>query len=182
MTIDQFTKEEFEKALPRHKDTGNALWDYIGFVDGEYVYTLPVDHGDDRHVRIVIRSSVRVDDIAADSGEDSIRVWLEGGIRLSEFVAWYSLGKAGGRWITRVSGWQDRLTAKLRELYRLGMQLERCEACEAWKVVRIVKKDTPNKGRYFTICNNCDKHGRDSQFCWLSIESKVRMSESVRSR
>lgn len=77
MSIDQFTQEAFEAALPVDAD-GAPLWESLGLQSGEYMYAVPVIRADGRQVRIVIRSSVGPDGVAADTGEDSIRAWLEG--------------------------------------------------------------------------------------------------------
>ena len=71
MTVERFTKQEFEDALPRHKGTDKPLWECAGLIDGEHVYHIPVTG---TNKRISIRSSVKVDGVSADAGEDSIRL------------------------------------------------------------------------------------------------------------
>lgn len=141
--IDYFTKEEFEQALPVHKDTGAKLWDYSGEEDGEHVYT--VDAAADG-LQIRIRSSVHYDGHSANTGEDSIRCWLETTDR--EPVA-----PKVTRWVTRVKGWQNRMTTTLRYLYRLSSHLDKCPKCNQWKKAKRVKKPGPNRGKLFVSCD-----------------------------
>lgn len=152
--IDHFTKEEFERALPRHKETGAKLWDYVGVQDGEHTYS--VDAASDG-VIIHVRSSVHCDGYSAGTGEDSIRCWLTDttGEPVAPKVA---------RWVTRVRGWEDRLTATLRYLYKLSSHIRMCPDCKKWKKAKRVKKPGPNKGRVFLSCE-CMK-----SFEWLPDE------------
>ena len=63
--IDQFSKEQFEDALSTiHPDYAS-----LGLVNGEEVYTIPVNE----NARLSIRSSIDSSGYAADSGQDSIR-------------------------------------------------------------------------------------------------------------
>lgn len=213
MPIDYFTKEEFEKALPKHKDTGVGLWSPLGLDKGEWTYAVPVKRKDGAPITIMIRSSVRADGVAASTGKDSIRMWLEAGISSvypydgipgtldvdpddyeypddatpeeieqmkqylvdsltsdeEDIVSWIHLGKGAGRWITRVSGWEERLTKKLQEVYLMGLNVSRCPVCGRWKKVFVVKKKNKNKGRIFEACKSCERdEDKDSQFRWLS--------------
>lgn len=171
MGIDRFTKEEFEAALP--KDSGNRpLWEAHteSIYSSELEYVIPVHRADGDFIRIRIRSSVDpTSGIAKDTGKDSIRIWLEGGDQGENYVIFRSLGKPKQRYITRVSGWQERLTEKLRELYVLGKKVNRCPVCREWKVLRNVKKEGGNKGRVFSVCKNCEDAGKkNNQFVWVT--------------
>ncbi len=64
--IDHFSKSEFEAALPA------GHWTSAGFQSGEYCYIVSVKEG----VNIFVRSSVKSNGHSADTGEDSIRLWL----------------------------------------------------------------------------------------------------------
>jgi len=146
--IDRFDRVAFEAALPCIGCIGkvNKLWNYMGIQDGEHVYTVPVRPG----VLIFIRSSIRTDGLAAESAKDSIRCWLASDGKGTP------LGSKDSHWITRVKGWPDRLTNTLRKLWRLGHQLEKCPKCGAQLLALKVKKEGPNKGRWFAACPNCE--------------------------
>lgn len=154
--IDQFTREEFEAALPIHRDTGARLWEYVGIEDGEHVYYVHSAHPQ-TGLRIHVRSSVRVDGYSASTGEDSIRCWIEAnnGEPVAPKVA---------RWVTRVRGWQDRMAETLRYLYKLSSYIKLCPRCGKWKKAKRTKKPGPNKGRVFTSCE-CRE-----AFTWLPDE------------
>lgn len=152
MTVDIFTKEVFESTLPVHKLTGKPLWSYAGVIDGEHTYNMPVREG----VSIMIRSSVRINGQSAGSGEDSIRIWLVG-------KEGKTLGSKINAYITRVNGWNNRLTAQLRELYRRGMSLKPCPDCGELMPVYKCKKDGRNKGRLFTTC------WKHKHFRWVKV-------------
>jgi len=121
MTTERFTQEQFEAALPKVPFT--TQW-----VKGELVYYLNVfsrtPDGKDipTNKRIVVRSSIDRTGRAADTGNDSIRHWVEynmqnglpGGI-------WKPLAKTGKAWTTRVPGWGERLTEALRELWQIAL-------------------------------------------------------------
>lgn len=111
--IDQFTTARFEEALPKHNKTGEPLWSFVGLKQGERVYMVNVNE----QTRIMIRSTIGSDGLAADSGEDSIRLWLE--LKIGD--VWKPRKKMDA-WTTRVAGWEKRMTSKLRELYRLALK------------------------------------------------------------
>jgi len=112
--IERFSKVEFEAALPRHNTTGSPLWVCEGMDKGEYLYTLLV-LGTNK--RIVIRSSIRSNGFAADTGNDSIRHWVEYNYKSQ----WYPLSKDTKAWTTRVAGWEIRLDASIRRLWKLAL-------------------------------------------------------------
>lgn len=141
MAIDQFTKETFEAALPKHKETGEDLAVCLGPVSGEYAYKLTVKDG----VHIMIRSSVRPNGIAADCGKDSIRAWLVNDEDKP-------LGSKIQSYVTRVNGWAERLDKVLRELWKRAQGIVNCPVCGKPQGVYKVKKDGPNKGRLFGKC------------------------------
>ena len=141
--IDHFTKEEFESTLPVDKNTGKRLWEHKQLLDGEHVYIMiSTTVG----IQIRIRSSVRGDGHSAATGEDSIRCWLE--TTIGDPVA-----PKVARWVTRVSGWQQRMTDTLRYLYKLSAHIILCPQCATWKKAKRVKKPGPNRGRLFTSCD-----------------------------
>ena len=93
--IDTFTRQEFEQALPCDS-SGKPLWESLGLVSGEYVYTVSVTG---TNKRIMIRSSVKGNEKSASAGQDSIRLWVE--YRYKD--KWFALAKLD-RWTTRVPG------------------------------------------------------------------------------
>ena len=142
--IDHFTKEEFESALPVHKETGARLWDYVGLEDGEHVY-----HVDSAVNGIIIhvRSSVHEDGHSATTGEDSIRCWLK------VWTTGEPVAPKVARWVTRVRGWEKRMSDTLRYLYKLSSYISQCQKCKGWKKAKRVKKPGPNRGKVFTSCD-----------------------------
>lgn len=151
MTIERFSKSEFEAALPRHKETGDALWIATGLKDKEETYLMNVKPG----VSISIRSSVQSNGIAAETGSDSIRAWLvnEQGGPLGSKVISYT---------TRQPGWADRMTNVLRKLYTTGQKIQQCPYCGKLMGIYKVKKAGKNQGRQFS---KCWEHG--NTFYWL---------------
>ena len=123
MTIERFSKQEFEHALPTNDD-GEKLWEYVGFEKGEHVYKMQIKNGSVKRVAILIRSSVKADGYAAETGKDSIRLWLVNS-KTND-----SLGKKVDAYTTRTSGWQERMQEKLRTLYKRGLQMVNCPKCK----------------------------------------------------
>ncbi len=112
MGIDRFDTRRFESALP-----AEMSWDFNGFESGERVYRIDVNE----FARIMIRSSIDDTGYAAESGEDSIRMWLEVLAENGE----YRPVKKLDTWTTRVPGWEKRVSEKLWELYRYGNKVAR---------------------------------------------------------
>lgn len=147
--VDVFTKEQFEFALPSQD---KVPWTCIGLVDGEYAYRLPVQNQCRRWpVDIIVRSSVQRNGLSAGNGEDSIRCWL----------VWAgTMNPAGGklgRWVTRMPGWQGRLTALLRSLWVMATKVKPCARCNNNVVAMGVyrAKTEPHNGRVFLKCAKC---------------------------
>jgi len=118
MPVEQFTKAEFEAALPKHRGSGKPLWIHTGLIQGEHEYAVFVTDGDmPTNKAIFIRSSVGKNGVSADSGKNSIRLWVS-----YEYKGKWRPLKKLDRWTTRVPGWQGRMTEKLRELYKLALE------------------------------------------------------------
>ena len=146
MAVDRFTKDRFEEALPKDKKTGQPLWHDVGFEGGEFVYGINyfkpgqikgIDHP---WVTIHIRSSIDMTLKAKATGQDSIRMYFmrhgkPHGSKLSHYV-------------TRVNGWEERMTDQLRILYKRAMQLSECPVCKGPKAVFKKKAD----GSLFQAC------------------------------
>lgn len=121
MAIDRFTKDRFEAALPRHKGTNDQLWHDIGFEHDEFTYGMNVQRNGTYWVTIMIRSSVGIDGIARATGEDSIRLFfLRNGVAHGSKLSCY---------ITRVNGWEGRLTKQLRKMYKRALSMVPCALC-----------------------------------------------------
>jgi len=159
MTIDRFTKEQFESALPIHKDTNEPLWISLSIKNQEYAYLVPINGG---AVAIEVRSSIDRSEIAADTGKDSIRAWLV------DTETGRPIGSKVSRWTTRVPGWENRLTDVLRTLWQWRMRAGDCPECGEPKGIYKVKKEGKNKGRPFANCRACD-----NGFVWLDEKPKT---------
>lgn len=155
MAIIQFSKDEFEAALPvvkdGHPEAGKKLWIETGLADGEYTYDMPISPT----AKIKIRSSVRADGYAAETGKDSIRVWLT---NLDDDKP---LGNKTQSHITRVTNWETRMVDAIRELWKRHVRAGDCPTCGRALGIWKVKKNGPNTGRLFA---KCWKHGH---FFWL---------------
>lgn len=148
MLIDRFSKSEFESALPAD------LWASRGISGREFVYAVPVlgSRLNDGELEIRIHSSVNVHSNVADgTGKNSIRIYLFS----PKFDV--SLGKAYGKYITRIPGWQWRMLEQLRKLYGRGQESRRC-ACGELSAV-YTAKTAKNKGRKFYKCIACGEWG-----------------------
>jgi hypothetical protein len=131
--IEKFSKEEFEKALPVNKLTGEPLWKHIGLYEGEQTYALPVMRNNFFYVTIIIRSSIDETGFARDTGKDSIRLYF--------MLDGKPHGSKVSCYITRVKGWQDRLDKQLRIMYKRGGSLNLCPFCGKRKALYRSKKD-----------------------------------------
>jgi hypothetical protein len=159
MTVDIFTKEEFEAALPTNKSKKNTrMWKCLGLVDGEYTYIIPIQKkSNDIKLHIVIRSSVGKDGKSASAGEDSIRVYLMAKPMIRKHINpkfWIAFGKAKKVfWITRVPGWEGRLMDHLREVYVIGKAVRKTVCPDCGKAMPVcISKSEKNKGRRYQTC------------------------------
>ncbi len=139
--IDNFTREQFEAVLPKSAT-------YLGLREGEHTYLVPA-----AHAYIMVRSSIRADGYNAEAGKDSIRVWLVDS-------ASKPLGSKIARYITRVPGWQRRLTEMLDMLTKLAEQAGTCSQCGKPRGVYKTKKE----GRLFVKCFTCNEG-----FRWIGV-------------
>lgn len=153
------TKQEFENALPKHRSTGDPLWEYVGFIQDEHVYYVPLPR--DKNTGVMIRSSIGQDGQNADVGENSIRAWLVE----KDGQNHKPLGSKSQKWITRTSGWDKRLVAMIRTLLTWRFRAGDCPVCQKPKRIFVVKKPGANKGRPFA---KCVEH---AGFMWLDEKS-----------
>jgi len=138
MTIDRFTREEFEEVLDEIFDK----WEVEGDIWGELAYIGTI--GDQKFIRIM--SSINPGTgIADNTGMNSIRVWI---------VNWrlQPLMPKINHWTTRVPGWQARLKSQVQLLVNMSERLKYCEVCKDFEHVWKVKKNNRNKGRLFARC------------------------------
>lgn len=144
--IDQFTTQRFERAIPDAS--------FIGMKDGEAVYHILLDE----RVSIIIRSSIGSDGIARNTGKDSIRLWLQDGSK--------PLGGKLQRYITRVAGWETRLTNEIQRLRELFARTGYCPKCRNPKAIYLSR--TPrNPNRLFTKCDECSTPNKPYGFKWI---------------
>lgn len=164
MTTELFRAIDFEAVLNAvAKEYGkNIEWAKDGLRGGELHYHFTVrdfpKHGVQPALKVLveINSTILRDGLAAATGENSIRAWLstdDGS----------PLGNKIQRWVTRVPGWQKRLTDMLLTLLEMGDSLQWCEKCNSLEKVFIVKKEGKNKGRLFVKCNCA------GSFTWLDL-------------
>lgn len=162
MTIDKFSTERFENELPVRSDDGKKLWTYVGMVQGERVYNMDVSE----FARIRIRSSIDESGFAADTGQDSIRLWIE---ILDQSGQWAG-AKSMDAYTTRVNGWEGRMEGKLRDLWAMASRVKRpiplCAKCQRRQGVWFTKKGA-NEGRPASKCFGCQ-----SGFTWMDEEVK----------
>jgi hypothetical protein len=176
MPIDYFTKQEFEDALPAPK--GQPLWTYAGFNLGEHTYLVrpfpSIPYG------ILVRSSVDGADTSKGCGEDSIRgriVSITPNPKPGEPPILTFHGGKSQRWVTRVKGWEERLTAMLRKLANQVNYCRLCPNCEGADLVpfTVKAKGNGNKGKGFVCCpsDQCSKgEGKSRTFFWTDDDDK----------
>jgi hypothetical protein len=143
MSVEIFTKQQFENSLPKHKRTGENLWKYAGLDKGEHCYW--VTFGSE-HAHIFVRSSVKANGTSAGTGEDSIRCWL------CEPESKLPLAKKLVKWTTRVTGWERRLVDLLRKIAVMGFRIKPCPSCGIpLRIVKIGKGS--NEGKLALSCS-----------------------------
>jgi hypothetical protein len=167
MPIDHFTREQFEAALPQSTLHGQVLWCHTGLDNGEHTYVVSVAKPG-WVIWIVIRSSVHANDQSANVGEDSIRMWLADGHG--------PLASKLTKYVTRVKGWDKRMTTQLRTLYKIGLALKPCPQCGDLMHAFIAGKGKEsqaleqNKGRVFQKCVRVNAAGLGLYGCVGSFE------------
>lgn len=161
--IDKFDKKRFEDALT----AVHPGWVGLGMSSqsrkGEEVYGVPVN----LNARIRINSSIDQTGFAADSGEDSIRIWVEvyqpNWKNPSEMI-WQATGKKVDAWTQRTNGWEDRMNAKITTLWNRAAKVIRpvntCPKCGASPWVGFSQSEK-NPGRPFASHKDCN------YFTWL---------------
>ena len=139
MTIERFTRDEFEEILDeifeQNWQLDSGKWGEIGYVGAI---------GNGKFIRIM--SSINSKRNVADStGKNSIRVWLtdEHNKPLMPKI---------NHWTTRLPGWQERLKSQVQLLTNMAKSLKWCDECYSFETVWKVKKNNKNKGKLFARC------------------------------
>jgi DNA helicase-2/ATP-dependent DNA helicase PcrA len=150
MTTERFSKLDFEDALD--KILSDTTYDYscIGLRAHDYRYVVQISE----RVFMQISSSVDAGGFAADTADDSIRVWLADHLGMP-------LGNKTQKYVTRVAGWDERLGKVIADTLYMGAAIQYCNTCASVERVFVVKKEGPNKGRVFTKCDCANS------FTWL---------------
>jgi hypothetical protein len=169
MSTGRFSKEQFEAALPVDKESGKALWQYVGFEKGEHVYKMPIKNGNLKRVAILIRSSVKKDGYAAGTGNDSIRLWLVN----SETGK--PLGKKVDAYTQRTAGWERRMNDKLCQLHERGLHMHDCPKCSSGVMV-----ERHGKHGKFYGCSNFPRC-RNTMNSLPSKQSKQKSNDDIES-
>jgi len=133
MSVDTFTKEQFEAALPKNKTTHEPMWEAIGLNAGEWTYVIPVA---ETNKRICIRSSVKTNGVSANTGKNSIRLWVE--YFYPKAGKWFALGKYDAH-TTREPGWEERMHKKLQALYGMALEDSKGRGTSAKKAPAVVE-------------------------------------------
>lgn len=167
MTIERFTKEEFEAAL-----TSTApFYEEEGLVQGEHTYIIPVNS----QTRLRVRSSVGANGVAADTGDDSIRIWVQfyqPDWKNPSRMTWTG-GKKFDAYTTRIPGWAKRMDKKIHELWNIAAKLTSpiptsCPHCGRVPRVGFSSKKNKNFGRPYCSCGNpAHKAQKVDFFQWL---------------
>lgn len=119
--IDRFTEKRFRLFLDGLHLDYTTKWQR-----GELVFMIPVFHGGvnlTTNKRIIIRSSIYQDGIAAKTGANSIRMWIQYFDRRRQ--TWRPLGKDKLKLTQRVPGWEDRVTKRLRTMWKMALEDEK---------------------------------------------------------
>lgn len=157
MTVEIFNSKTFEDALG-HLESYESL----GIINGEFSYKVSLDG----QSALMIRSSVKENDLSASSSQDSIRVWLVGNEN-------NPLAANTFKWVTRQPGWQNRLNDRMLEISNARALAGDCQKCSKPKGIYKTKKGK-NAGKMFVNCFPCD-----TGFVWFDQlkQSEVWFSE-----
>jgi hypothetical protein len=153
--IHQFTREEFEAALPISKK-GVKLWEFAGN-DSELLYKVYMNDPDDCY--IFIRSSMNpLLEIANDAGTDSIRLFLHD----ADGTSLIAKSARTKNYVTRVKGWEDRLWSQFSSVRKIRQAAGNCPVCDKPnKIYRVKYRMSMNWDELFAKCRN-EEHYRNS--------------------
>lgn len=157
MTIETFTKEQFENALPQDHI-------YIGLEKGEETYEILAG----QFCKIVIRSSIKLNGVSASTGKDSIRMWLN----IKRGNSYIPLGRKPAL-TQRLTGWEGRMETKLNKLIAKGRMITsevgNCSECDTPLFASLVRTGK-NEGRAHAKCSNREHFNQS--FVWLDAPIK----------
>lgn len=151
MATEKFSIQEFDSAMTSALKGTGLVWEHSGYFGGEMRYGIQVKK--DPVVWVLVNSSIQRDGYAADTGENSIRVWM-----VDDDGA--PLGNKTQAYITRVPGWQERLANTLADVIDMANAVDYCPVCQDIQKV-FVAKQGDNRGRAFRKC------GSGCVFQWL---------------
>lgn len=160
MTTELFTEDQFKDALTPFNTY------YLGPVGGELCWLVPVTNS----AGVLVRSSVDpYYKVAKATGDDSIRVYPIACSPIDTLTGrvwvYHLQGTSDGRWTTREPGWQKRMQGRIQGMVQMVERAGNCSVCGKPLAIRKVKKEGPNKGRWFASCAN-EHHN----FVWLDKE------------
>ena len=145
MATERFTLEEFDQALPCDKQE-QPLFKYAGVERGEHIWVWVIPTKP--FLRIKVRSSIDHTGVAADTGEDSIRIEIQYESGTGNDAKWISVSKGPDAWTTRKKGWQTRLTNKIKEVFNTKIKTV-CRDLRPGFAFNYVRKQNANFGRPF---------------------------------
>lgn len=165
MTTEVFTLDYFDKVLREICARQGLMVTQVSARSGEYCFEIMVKQFPTNSVWLYINSSIDVrTQRAAGTGENSIRGWLSDRNGAP-------LGNKTQRWVTRVSGWQQRLDDMLDKLIVMARSINYCDTCQTLEKV-FITKNGPNKGRLFKKCE-CTR-----SFQWLDDDKPAEVVPS----
>lgn len=157
--IDIYTKARFEFELENMCHKHKINWDENVKTVKEYEYIYEI-HVPGTAVSMIVRSSVNpFSGLAHSSGDDSIRVYL-----IDELNDTPLMGKLQ-RWITRLPGWERRMGVHFDDFVKFAKMVQVCDFCHWQEHIYKVKKEGPNKGRFFKKCH-CE-----NSFEWITTDT-----------
>ena len=155
MATERFNMDQFEIVLQEFEQAQGCGWVNAGLIGGELRYQIMVQQAKPGlPILIQVNSSIDASGLAQDTAENSIRVWVtdSAGAPLASKLQAY---------VTRVKGWEQRLTEQLEKALDMALAIQYCPKCKSLEHIYKVLKDGPNQGRMFIKCN-CE-----GSFAWL---------------
>jgi hypothetical protein len=119
MPVEIFTIEQFEAALPVPKK-GPKFERLPGLHYNENVWVLYMPHAD---LRILVRSTIGASGKSDDTGQDSIRIYLQYSRLENGSRVWREIKGFKAPYTTRIKGWQDRLKVKIKQVSQQGAKV-----------------------------------------------------------
>lgn len=145
MTTIRFSHEEFEEVLAQALDKQGLAFENDGYRGSELRYHILVRKSEHAEITVEIASSIGRDGFADGAGQNSIRLWIMGENK--------PLAEKTQKYVTRVAGWERRLTEVLNETLDIAKAIPLCVKCGA-----PMKKRASAKGEFWGCSRypNCD--------------------------